>query len=133
MDWRRITNRFKKGVPELNQEKKECELQGENEQLKEAESQKGSIEQYLNELLPELNLRLFLEMTGEEMLYANCSEITSVIKYPQKMLWAESITVTSYTDATNMHQTKRRIFNRLTGKRTKKKSFTLKKYKKERR
>ena len=49
------------------------------------------------------------------------------------MLLAESITVTSYTNAVNMHQAKGRIFNRLTGKRTEKKSLTLKKYKKERR
>ncbi|MCH5249845.1 MAG: hypothetical protein J1E98_07925 [Lachnospiraceae bacterium] len=114
-------NRFKNKAPEINQEKKEID------------SKKGSIEQYLNELLPELNLRLFLEMSDDEAIYVNGGEIANVIKWPQMMLWAESITVTSYTNAVNTHQAKRRIFNRLMGNRRYKKSFTLKKYKKERR
>lgn len=91
MDWKRTMNRPKEEAPEF-------------------------IQEYLNELLPELNLRLFLEMTEGET-----------------MLWAESITVTSYDDSIEAHQKKRRIFNYLMGMKTRVSSFILKKYKKERR
>lgn len=91
MDWKRTMNRSKEEAPEF-------------------------IQEYLNELLPELNLRLFLEMTEDET-----------------MLWAESITVTSYDDTVDAHQKKRRIFNHLMGMRTRVSSLFLKKYKKERR
>ena len=124
-------NRFKKGAPETEQENKECEMQGKDELKKEIELQKESIEQYLNGLLPELNLRLFLEMPDDEAVYVNNDKISSVIKFPKMMLWAESITVTSYSITVNANQPKRRIFNRLMGRRMGRKSFTLKKYKKE--
>ena len=149
MDWKRIMNRPKKGAPELEHEKKECELQNENEvqidsnlqnendlqnELQdENEFQKEIVQEYLNGLLPELNLRLFLELTDDEAIYINGGKISNVIKFPQMMLWAESITVTSYDDAVDTHRKKERIYNRLMGMGTKKSSLTLKKYKKERR
>lgn len=82
------------------------------------ELQEKDIEQYLNEALPELNLRLWIDMYGEE-----------VEGRKTKMLWLESITLTSYTP----HHNKGRIFNRLMGKLALKLPFTLKKYRKERR
>lgn len=130
MDWKKIMNRFKKGSSKVRNEN---ELHNEKKLQKENEVQKEIIQEYLNDLLPELNLRLFLEMSDDEAIYVNCGKITNVIKWPQMMLLAENITVTSYNDTVNTHQTKRRIFNRLMGRRTSKRSFTLKKYKKERR
>ena len=124
MDWKRIMNRSKEGRPELQNE---SELERENDMQKEI------VQEYLNGLLPELNLRLFLELTDDEAIYINAGEISSVIKYPQMMLWAESITVTSYDYTVDTSQKKERIINRLMGTRTKNNSFTLKKYKKERR
>ena len=108
MDWKRIMNRSKEEAPEF-------------------------IQEYLNGLLPELNLRLFLELTDDEAIYINGGKISDVIKCPQMMLWAESIEVTSYDDTVETHRKKERIFNRLMGMRTKEKSLPLKKYKKERR
>lgn len=83
-----------------------------------SELKEKDIEEYLNEALPELNLRLWIDMYGEE---------TKGIK--TKMLWLESITLTSYTP----HHNKGRIINRLMGKLALKLPFTLKKYRKERR
>ena len=97
MDWRRIMNRLGSEASELKEK---------------------DIEEYLNEALPELNLRLWIDMYGEE---------TKGIK--TKMLWLESITLTSYTP----HHNKGRIINRLMGKLALKLPFTLKKYRKERR
>ena len=82
------------------------------------ELQEKDIEQYLNETLPELNLRLWADMYGEEI-----EDIKT------EMLWLESITLTSYTS----HHNKWRIINRLMGKLALKLPFTLKKYRKERR
>ena len=104
------------------------------------------IEKYLNEVLPELNLRLWIDMYGEEI---------EGIK--TKMLWLESITLTSYiphdvwrniqsnaqrniqksaadiTQTNTSNHNKWRIINRLMGKLALRLPFTLKKYRKERR
>lgn len=82
------------------------------------ELREKDIEKYLNEALPELNLRLLIDMYGDEREDRKT-----------KMLWLESITLTSYTP----HHNKWRIFNRLMGMKVLKLPFTLKKYRKERR
>ncbi|MDE6661889.1 MAG: hypothetical protein K2K46_00970 [Lachnospiraceae bacterium] len=82
------------------------------------ELQEKDIEQYLNEALPELNIRLWADMYGGE-----------IEDRKTKMLWLESITLTSYTP----HHNKGRIINRIMGKLALKLPFTLKKYRKERR
>lgn len=82
------------------------------------ELQEKDIEEYLNETLPELNLRLWIDMYGEE-----------IEDRKTKILWLESITLTSFTPRHN----KGRIINRLMGKLALKLPFTLKKYRKERR
>lgn len=98
------------------------------------ELQEKDIEQYLNEALPELNLRLWFDMYGEEIEDKN-----------NKALWLESITLTSYTprdarrkiqsstQSNSSNHNKWRIINRLMGKLALKLPFTLKKYRKERR
>lgn len=94
------------------------------------ELQEKDIEEYLNEALPELNLRLWIDMYGEE-----------IEDRKTNVLWMESITLTSYKPHNaqrNMpvnipHHNKWRIINRLMGKLALKLPFTLKKYKKERR
>lgn len=83
-----------------------------------SELKEKDIEEYLNEALPELNLRLWIDMYGDE-----------IEDRKTKMLWLESITLTSYTS----HHNKWRIINRLMGMKVLKLPFTLKKYKKERR
>lgn len=83
-----------------------------------SELKEKDIEEYLNEALPELNLRLLIDMYGEE-----------IEDRKTKMLWLESITLTSYTP----HHNKWRIINRLMGMKVLKLPFTLKKYRKERR
>lgn len=83
-----------------------------------SELKEKDIEKYLNEALPELNIRLWIDMYGEE-----------IEDRKTKMLWLESITLTSYTP----HHNKGRTINRLMGKLVLKLPFTLKKYKKERR
>lgn len=98
------------------------------------ELQEKDIEQYLNEALPELNLRLWIDMYGEELEErktpdTNMSLIVNGISCVNNILWLESITLTSYTPQHN----KWRIINRLMGKLALKLPFTLKKYKKERR
>ena len=98
------------------------------------ELQEKDIEQYLNEALPELNLRLWADMYGEEIedrkiIDADISSFVDVISNANNILWLESITLTSYTP----HRNKWRIINRLMGKLVFKLPFTLKKYRKERR
>ncbi len=133
------------------------------------ELQEKDIEQYLNEALPELNLRLWIDMYGEERedikdiktVDTNMSLLINEISQKNKILWLESITLTSYTphdiwlniksgvqsstqrdasgntqnssQSSTPHHNKRRIFNRLMGKLALNLPFTLKKYRKERR
>ncbi|MBD5445001.1 MAG: hypothetical protein HDR29_05555 [Lachnospiraceae bacterium] len=118
------------------------------------ELQEKDIEQYLNEALPELNIRLWADMYGEEIedrkiMDADISLFVDVISNANNILWLESITFTSYTprDAlrniqsniqnntpiNTLHHNKWRIINRLMGKLALKLPFTLKKYRKERR
>lgn len=85
-----------------------------------------NIEQYLTKLLPELNLRLFLEMYSDE---TEEGEVMTKSLYPMNFLWIEEITVTSYEPGC----TERRTFNCLMGKWASKAALALKKYKKERR
>ena len=99
-----------------------------------SEVMEEDIEEYLNEALPELNLRLWIDMYGEEIedikaADTNMGLIINAIDRKTKMLWLESITLTSYTP----HHNKGRIINRLMGKLALKLPFTLKKYRKERR
>lgn len=118
------------------------------------ELQEKDIEKYLNEALPELNLRLWADMYGEEIkeiktANTNVSLIVDGISCVNNILWLESITLTSYTPRDVLrnipsntqnntpgnapYHNKWRIFNRLMGKLALKLPFTLKKYRKERR
>ena len=127
-----------------------------------SELQEKDIEEYLNEALPELNLRLWIDMYGEEIedikaADTNMGLIINAISNQNKMLWLESITLTSYiphdvwrniksnaqsniqrsaadiTQSNTSNHNKWRIINRLMGKLALKLPFTLKKYRKERR
>ena len=120
------------------------------------ELQEKDIEQYLNKTLPELNLRLWADMYGEEIedikiADTNMSLIINAILNKNKMLWLESITLTSYiphdvwrniqsnaqrniqksaadiTQTNTSNHNKWRIINRLMGKLALRLSFTLKK------
>ena len=114
------------------------------------ELQEKDIEQYLNKTLPELNLRLWADMYGEEIedrkiIDADIDSYVDVISNANNILWLESITLTSYipcdalrniqinTPINTLHHNKWRIINRLMGKLALRLSFTLKKYRKERR
>ena len=99
-----------------------------------SELKEKDMEEYLNETLPQLNIRLWIDMYGEEIedkktADTNVSLIVDEISCMNKILWLESITLTSYTPNHN----KWRIINRLMGKLALKLPFTLKKYRKERR
>ncbi len=64
--------------------------------------QEKDIEQYLNEALPELNLRLWIDMYGDEIedrkiVDTSMSPVINVISNMNNVLWLESITLTSYT------------------------------------
>ncbi|MBD5519908.1 MAG: hypothetical protein HDR03_01545 [Lachnospiraceae bacterium] len=118
------------------------------------ELQEKNIEKYLNEALPELNLRLWIDVYGEEMedrkiVDADISLFVDVIPNANNILWLERITLTSYTprDAlrniqsniqnntpiNTLYHNKWRTINRLMGKLALKLPFTIKKYRKERR
>lgn len=94
--------------------------------------QEKDIGQYLNEMLPELNIRLWIDMYGggfeERILWLENIELTSYTPYSARQ---KSISQNICTDAPQHN--KWRIINRLMGIKAFKLPFTLKKYKKERR
>lgn len=94
MDWKMIMSKRR----EKKEEKKEAEAQ---KAVHEAEMAKKEMQQYFVRLIPELNLRLLLDM---ESVMKECGEAGSGDDRipPARFLWVDAITVTDYQAASDM-------------------------------
>ena len=105
MDWKRIMN---KRFGKTDRKKAEDAQQA---------AAKEEIRQFFIRLLPEINLRLLLDMEPEvtESVKMGCDNF---VVFSQRLLWLEAVTVTAYQPASAKEQSKKpgfmRIWKRLT-------------------
>lgn len=100
MDWKRIMNKRHEKADEKKAETV-------NREKAKEEVVKEEIEQFSTNLLPEINLRLFLDME------------TKAACFPLRLLWVEAVTVRTYQPPPSKEQSQdpgiNRIWKRLMG------------------
>lgn len=100
MDWKKIMN---KRHGKADEKKAETV----NKEKAKEEAVKEEIEQFFTKLLPEINLRLFLDME------------TMAVFFPLRLLWVEAVSVKTYQPPLLKEQSQKpginRIWKRLMG------------------